>query len=160
MLTLVCVRYATSKLIQVFGVRELAIRATHGTTWQAPTVIINCLTPGACLSDFDRESTGFARFKWNVMAALLARTTEAGSRTLVNAVSAGEESHGSYLNDCRITEYVVSRPIVRMNNEYAHMMYRPGPLVVGSEGMALQKKVWDQLVTQLETIQPRISQNI
>jgi len=33
-------------------------------------------------------------------------------------------------------------------------------MIIDSEGMALQKKVWDQLVGQLETIQPGISKNI
>ena len=39
-------------------------------------------------------------------------------------------------------------------------MARSGPMVLGSDGMALQKKLWYQLVRQLETIQPGISQNI
>jgi retinol dehydrogenase-12 len=33
-------------------------------------------------------------------------------------------------------------------------------MVLGFDGMDLQKKVWDQLVRQLETIQPGISKNI
>jgi retinol dehydrogenase-12 len=40
------------------------------------------------------------------MSAIIARTTEVGSRTLVAAVAAGEESQGSYMADCRVTEYV------------------------------------------------------
>jgi retinol dehydrogenase-12 len=37
---------------------------------------------------------------------------------------------------------------------------RPGPMILGSDGMDLQKNLWDQLVCQLETIQPGISKNI
>lgn len=33
-------------------------------------------------------------------------------------------------------------------------------MVLGSDGMALQKKIWSQLIDQLETIQPGISQNV
>jgi retinol dehydrogenase-12 len=33
-------------------------------------------------------------------------------------------------------------------------------MVLGSDGTDLQKQVWDQLVGQLETIQPGISKNI
>ena len=33
-------------------------------------------------------------------------------------------------------------------------------MVLGSDGEALQKKIWDQLVCQLENIQPGISQGI
>lgn len=104
-----CIRYAVSKLLQVFGVRELASRVTPDLKSTSPTVIINCMTPGACQSDFDRESTGLGKFIGNLMSAIISRTTEAGSRTLVAGIAGGEESHGSYMADCRIAEYVVSR---------------------------------------------------
>ncbi|PMD37697.1 NAD(P)-binding protein [Hyaloscypha variabilis F] len=132
-------RYAVSKLLQVFAVRELASLLSHESKSTSPSVI-NCMTPGACKSDFDRESTGFARVMGNFMAAMLARTTEEGSRTLVAGLAAGEESQGGYMADCKI--------------------HPPGPMVIGSDGAALQKKVWEQLVGQLETVQPGISQNI
>jgi len=102
---MVCIRYAVSKLIQVFGVRELASRITESTS---PTVIINCITPGACKSDFNREATGVEKIIANIMSALIARTTEAGSRTLVAGITAGEESHGKYMADCHVAEYVAS----------------------------------------------------
>lgn len=102
------IRYAVSKLIQVFGVRELASRVAPGPKSTAPTVIINCMTPGACKSDFDRESTGIGRVISSLMSAMLSRTTEVGSRTLVAAIAAGGESCGSYMADCRIAEYVSS----------------------------------------------------
>jgi hypothetical protein len=114
------------------------------------------MTPGACKSDFDRESTGFARFMGNIMSAVLARSTEIGSRTLIAGLAAGEESHGSYMADCRIAEYIIYQ--LRMRD--ANAVFRPGPMVRGSDGMALQKKIWDQLVIQLETIQPGISEHI
>ncbi|KAH8886188.1 NAD(P)-binding protein [Thozetella sp. PMI_491] len=133
-------RYSVTKLIQVFGVRELASRLRHQSESTHPNIIVNCMTPGACRSDFDRESTGIGRIVTQIMVAIFARTTEAGSRCLVAGVAASEESHGSYMADCRVAE--------------------PGPLVRGADGEALQKKVWDQLVRQLETIQPGISRNI
>ncbi|KAE9364242.1 NAD(P)-binding protein [Stipitochalara longipes BDJ] len=132
--------YAVSKLLQVFGVRELASRIGHESKTTSPSVIINCMTPGACKSDFDRESTGFAKTMSNFMSAMLARTAEEGSRTLVAGLAAGEDSHGAYMADCQI--------------------HQPGPMVLGSDGKALQKKSWEQLLNQLETIQPGISQNI
>jgi retinol dehydrogenase-12 len=42
----------------------------------------------------------------NLMSAIIARTTEVGSRTLVAGVAGGEESHGAYMADCQIAEYV------------------------------------------------------
>lgn len=102
------IRYAVSKLLQVFGVRELASQLAQEPESKpkskSPSVIINCMTPGACKSDFDRESTGFARIMGNLMAAMLARTAEVGSRTLVAGLAAGEESHGSYMADCRVAK--------------------------------------------------------
>ncbi|ATZ45365.1 hypothetical protein BCIN_01g01610 [Botrytis cinerea B05.10] len=132
-------RYATTKLLQVFGVRELAQKLTRDSDSVSPSVIANCMTPGACKSDFHREDQGFDKFKKWLLSALLARSTEAGSRTLVAGIAAGEESHGEYMADCLVAE--------------------TGPLVRGPEGMKLQKKVWDQLMTELEKIQPGVSSN-
>ena len=142
--------------------RELASLLSHESKSTSPSVIINCMTPGACKSDFDRESTGFARVMGNFMAAMLARTTEEGSRTLVAGLAAGEESQGGYMADCKIHPYVLSSlPILfELSMRDADNANRPGPMVIGSDGAALQKKVWEQLVGQLETVQPGISQNI
>lgn len=93
-----------TKLIEVFGVRELASRVADEPKSTSPTVIINCMTPGACESDFNREATGIGRVIHNMMSFIIARTTEAGSRTLVAGVAAGEESHGSYMADCQVRQ--------------------------------------------------------
>jgi len=100
------IRYAVSKLLQVFAVRELASVMIDQAKSTLPSVIVNCITPGACKSDFDRESTGFARIMGNLMVAMLARTTEEGSRTLVAGLAVGEDSHGGFMADCEIHEYV------------------------------------------------------
>lgn len=64
------------------------------------------MTPGACKSDFDRESTGVARLMAKLMYAMIARTTEEGSRALIAAVAGGRETNGKYMADCKIAEYV------------------------------------------------------
>jgi hypothetical protein len=116
-------RYAVSKLLEVFAVRELGhLISNSSSTPSHPSVIINCMTPGACKSDFDRESVGLAKFLGYIMASLVARTTEEGSRTLVNALEAGDESHGAYMADCAVREYValsyapLSRPVLSCLN--------------------------------------------
>jgi retinol dehydrogenase 12 len=53
-------RYSVSKLLEVLVVRELG-SILNNTASKSPQIIINCLTPGACRSDFDRESTGIRR---------------------------------------------------------------------------------------------------
>ncbi|KAI4177736.1 MAG: hypothetical protein LQ343_000200 [Gyalolechia ehrenbergii] len=81
-------------------VRELAARIDQS---EKPKVIVNCLTPGFCHSDFDRELTGAKLYFMKVMRFLIARSTEVGSRTLVAAAEAGEESHGQYMADSRVS---------------------------------------------------------
>ncbi|KAI4140801.1 MAG: hypothetical protein LQ340_007792 [Diploschistes diacapsis] len=95
-------RYATSKLLEVLIVRELAARMTAKDGKLAP--IVNCMTPGACKSDFNRESQGVSKALITVAQNVIARTTEAGSRTLVAGIVAGEESHGAYMADCHVAE--------------------------------------------------------
>jgi retinol dehydrogenase-12 len=85
-----------------------------------------------------------ARFPLNVAAfigkAILARSTEKGSRTLVAAVSAGEESHGCYMADCKVRE--------------------PSAWVRSEKGAETQRRVYGELMEILEGIQPGITANI
>lgn len=74
--------------------RELA--ALEG---KEPKVIINCMSPGACKSDFNREASGFAACVAKIGEAIIARSAEVGSRTLVAGVEAGVESEGGYMED-------------------------------------------------------------
>jgi hypothetical protein len=92
-----------SKLIQVLVVREIAYLLDSAKP-KSPWVIVNCMTPGACKSDFDRESSGIGRVIHNILAGTIGRSTEAGSRTLVAGIAAGEESNGSYMENCHVTE--------------------------------------------------------
>ena len=96
-------RYAVSKLLEVFVVREITSVLSQTQSKMAP-VIINCMTPGACKSDFDRESSGLQRYIGMIMASIIARSTEAGSRALVAGIAAGEESHGAYMENCIVAE--------------------------------------------------------
>ena len=66
------------------------------------SVVINFLISGFCISQLAREKpslpVSIARYILN------ARPREVGSRTLVHAASAGEETHGQYLHDCNISD--------------------------------------------------------
>lgn len=120
------------------------------------------MTPGACKSDFHRETSGIGSIIQSILDALIARTTEAGSRTLVAGVTAGEESHGAYMADCKVAEYVFfhfCHHIMR-KMKLTDISLRPGPLVLGFDGKTLQQSLWHQLVRQLEDIQPGISKII
>ena len=68
--------------------------------------------------------------------AMMARSAEVGSRTVLHGLVAGEESHGKLLSGCKIKEYWV-----------------PG-WVSNAEGQRLQKGIWNELVERLEDVQP------
>lgn len=76
----------------------------------------------------------------HILKLLLARTTEYGSRTLVNAAAQGPESHGAYLHDCAIDE--------------------PSAFVRSDEGKKSQQRVWQELVEKLNRIEPNVVDNI
>lgn len=127
-------RYNVSKLLEVFAIREIiATKAPQGYP-----VVINFLTPGFCVSQLGREKppllVSIARFILN------ARPPDVGSRALVHAASAGEETHGQYLRDCKISN--------------------PAPLVLSQEGREVQGRIWKELSEKLEEIQPGILENI
>ncbi len=130
-------RYHVSKLLEVFAVRELAQRCRHP---RPEPVVVNCLNPGLCHSTLTREADGLVGWIIAFQKWLLARTTEAGSRTLVHAASAGPDSHGQYLSDCAVKQ--------------------PASVVTSEEGGKVQKRVWEELCARLDKIQPGILRNL
>lgn len=130
-------RYNVSKLLEILFIRSLAPAMTAS---QKPSVILNTLTPGFCRSELLRQAT----FPLNVASwvgkKLIARTTETGSRTLVEATRAGEETHGVYMVDCEVGE--VSR--------WAR----------SKEGLEAQGRVYEELKGILEGIEPGVTLNI
>ncbi|KAL9610006.1 MAG: hypothetical protein Q9204_009112 [Flavoplaca sp. TL-2023a] len=92
-------RYETSKLLQIFYLRALAAHTCTPTNDNHNNaIILNLVNPGLCHSDVNREG----RLDVAVMKFFLARTTEVGSRNLVYATTAGEETHGLYISSCRV----------------------------------------------------------
>ena len=90
-------RYPMSKLLEVLFVRALAPRSK---TSGKPDVIINYTTPGLCHSQLARNAPLYL----HVMKFFLARSTEHGSRALVNAAEGGSETHGQYLENCKMSQ--------------------------------------------------------
>lgn len=92
------VRYAMSKLLVLFAVRAFA---EYLGKRPEPLVVINTPNPSYCKSQLLRESpSAVARLAEN----LLARSTEMGSRALVNGILADESSNGQYLTNCQVHE--------------------------------------------------------
>ncbi|KAH7303311.1 putative short-chain dehydrogenase [Stachybotrys elegans] len=118
-------QYPISKLLEVFFVRQFA------DEHPAPTfpITLNCINPGLCHSELGRDVPGWG---FIVIKAILARSTEVGSRTLVHAGSAGIDTHGQYLSDCQIGQ--------------------PGPFVLSAEGKKAQGRVYKEILEKLEGI--------
>ena len=93
-------RYQTSKLIQLYAVRQLALMRPVSETG----VIINYVNPGLCVTELTRHVSAPVRFMIGTMRRLLGRTAEEGSRTQLHAAVAGKESHGKYVSECQIRE--------------------------------------------------------
>ena len=92
--------YAVSKLMQIFAVREIAARMTKENI----KVALNVINPGLAKTELARHATGVSKIGMMVAHALLARTAEEASKTLVYAASVGMESHGLYFTNSDVTK--------------------------------------------------------
>ncbi|TQN64109.1 Short chain dehydrogenase atnD [Colletotrichum shisoi] len=129
-------RYAVSKLIQIFAIRQLASLAPVSQTG----VVVNLLSPGLCNTGLARHARLFFRIQVRLLNLALGRSPEMGSRTILHALAAGTASHGEYISDCDIKDHWV-----------------PG-WAKDSSGQRYQKQIWDQLVARLEKIEPGLVQ--
>jgi len=114
-------------------VRELVIHTTKPP-------IIDTVNPGLCQSELTRDASGIVKAVIIIMKALMARTTEVGARTLVAGATAGDECHGQYMSDCAY------QPVAKW--------------IDTPKGLAVQKKVFEQTMAELEKIVPGISKNL
>ena len=90
LLTYYVLSYLVSKLLLNFAVKEIA----EQTASEKQSVIVNTLRPGLCYTELTRYAEGVAAIAVVVVRYALAWTAEEGSRNLVNATTAGPESHG------------------------------------------------------------------
>ncbi|KAJ4421243.1 hypothetical protein N0V82_003875 [Gnomoniopsis sp. IMI 355080] len=124
-------RYYVSKLLEVLTVRQLATKV------QNRGVTINMLNPGLCHSELGRDAGLFSVF--TLTKAVMARTTEVGSRTLVAAGAVGKDSHGKYMTDGLVDDEALSS------------------FVKSAEGEEVGRRVWKELSEILEGIQPGVT---
>ncbi|KAH8651157.1 hypothetical protein BX600DRAFT_441598 [Xylariales sp. PMI_506] len=124
-------RYPVTKLLVLYLVREFAQK-------NGGSIIINTPNPSFCKSNLAQESQGSAGFR--LFEKVLARSTEEGSRSLVDGLLAGPESNGQYISNCHVAS--------------------PARHVTGKWGQQVQKKFMEELLERLEKIQPGISSNM
>lgn len=132
-------RYHLSKLIALLATRRLAAeldRACTVSLGKPREVILNYPNPGWCKTDLFSTLDAGVVLPW--MLWLIGRTPEEGSRTLVHAsVGVGGESHGRYLDACRI------KP--------------EGSWARSEEASRAEGEMWKELVGILEAIQPGVT---
>ncbi|KAI0471292.1 putative short-chain dehydrogenase/reductase family protein [Xylaria cf. heliscus] len=131
-------RYLLSKLLMLLAYRELAEAVTQST--KPGDIVVSMANPGSVQTALDREGHGPRALVWTVFVKMVGRTAEEGSRVLVNAAEGGRDTHGQYLDDCKIG--------------------RTSDFVTSQAGHEAQKKFWGELTGLLEEIQSGITQNI
>lgn len=93
-------RYGVSKLMTIFVTEEsahLMPRSAQGD----PLVVVNSVAPGFCKSELlTRESVPWSL---KVIEALVARSAQEGSKTLLDSATRGIASHGKWLENQAIT---------------------------------------------------------
>lgn len=81
--------------------RELAARMT--ASGKAGDVVVSTLNPGFVNTEIMREADGLNARYISLMKVLLSRTAEVGGRTLVWAAYGGKDTHGAYLDNCKVS---------------------------------------------------------
>ena len=94
----------------MYGVQEFA--ELQNSSQEEGRVVINHVNPGWVITEVMREWTGLKQTMYRITRMMFARTTEVGARTIVNGAEGGEETHGQYMDDCRVGKYVLVRELL------------------------------------------------
>lgn len=84
----------------MYAVRALAEQYPFEKT----QVVINMVSPGICTTGLARDTRTLLRVLQGLIRAVVARTAEEGSRTILHALLAEEPTHGKNLSGCQIKE--------------------------------------------------------
>jgi len=82
------------------AVRHLATQLPVSKTG----VVMNLVCPGLCKTSLSRNAPPAFKEALEKKKEMYGRTAEDGSRTLLHGVVAGKESHGCFLDSCKIAE--------------------------------------------------------
>lgn len=133
-------RYQTSKLLEVFVVRQLAQHMSQLDSNTKGSVILNSLNPGFCRTSLFRHNKLPASVVLAVMGRVMGRSAEMGSRVIVYAAASGPDTHGKWLDSFEVRE--------------------PSAFVRSEEGQESERRVYRELMGILEEIEPGVTQNI
>ena len=93
-------RYYVSKLMQLLIVREFANELTKSD--KPGRIITSVVNPGFVATQIMRHEGPLFQVFLKLLQKALARTPEEGGRTLVHGAGGREETHGEYLDDCKV----------------------------------------------------------
>ncbi|KAK7045047.1 hypothetical protein R3P38DRAFT_2882282 [Favolaschia claudopus] len=134
-------RYVLTKLLNILFVRALTARLPPSTP-----IIVNSVNPGLCHSELTRTMTGILAFFDRLTNWIFAYSTEVGSRHLVWAALADatevqpESLRGAYIHGQKVTE--------------------PSDFVISVEGEKMQNRIWDELISILAKVDPRVTETV
>jgi retinol dehydrogenase-12 len=87
-------------MIEFLCTRELAAEVTKSDT--EGKLIVSLINPGSVRTDIMRHAGYWYSLYVAAVRAVLSRSAEEGGRTLVFAAQGGKETHGAYLDDCKV----------------------------------------------------------
>ncbi|KAK6534380.1 hypothetical protein TWF281_005703 [Arthrobotrys megalospora] len=123
-------RYNVSKLLLTGFTNELASKVDGNQ------VIINSMCPGLVATNFDTNSPFILKYFMKGVRSLMARTPSEGARALTLAAVTGAEGNGKFYSDGKETP--------------------PAPFLSTEDGKKFQKKLWDQTLERLQTVDPTV----
>ncbi|KAJ7167460.1 hypothetical protein C8R46DRAFT_898947 [Mycena filopes] len=118
-------RYPDTKVMVTMILRELAKRT------DAAEVTVNSVCPGMVKTNIDAKQPLWIRSIMVILHATRSRTAAVGARTLVNAVSAGPETHGELLGDFDVNAFLDTE-----------------------QGKKMQKRVWKETLAAADSFAP------
>ncbi|KAH7095520.1 hypothetical protein FB567DRAFT_601438 [Paraphoma chrysanthemicola] len=125
-------RYALTKLVEAYAIRALAAAYPVEKT----NVVINMVSPGICATGLARDTHMLVRAAQSVLHAVVARTAEEGSRTILHAMLADEGTHGKHLSGCKVKDDWIQ------------------PWMKDTDGQKMQKQIWEELGGLMEKEKP------
>ncbi len=151
-------RYRVSKLMGHILAMELAERLSSSSHAGAERVTTSVVNPGWVKTEILRNAPRSQRRFVGALGALIARTPVEGGKILVNAAEGGRKTTGSIWTIARrrgewdITDFSIVLTTDERDSSSAW--------AVSADGLQTRKKLWAELTSILEEIQPGIMSNI
>ncbi|KAH6660310.1 hypothetical protein BKA67DRAFT_653502 [Truncatella angustata] len=130
-------QYNLSKLLQLYTEIKLCEIVDPADTSNANPIVINSVDPCFCKTGLSGEMSGGPKAFFKVFESIAARPPEEGSRLVVQAASAGRETHGLYLRAGAVQNY---NALAQDSQKTTYF--------------------WKLLTNRLEELQPGILQNL